>query len=445
MLDQVRATIGKYRMFKPGDRILIGVSGGPDSVALVHALHNLADELRIILYIAHLNHCFRGSESAEDAEFVRRFADRLGLHAEIRDEDVAAYASARNMSAQTAAREIRYRFFSETARSLGCNKLATGHNANDQAETVLYHFLRGAGPTGLGGIPPVRDGWVTRPLIEVSRALIEKYCMDNNLLTRLDSSNLKKVYTRNRIRLELIPLLEKEYNNNLVETLVRTSEIFREEEAYLETVTKKYFLEICLERDNTGIWFNTDKFLKIPWLFQSRLIRYGWSVLTGSEQNIAFVHHVSAVDLIRSGRAGSALDLPDGVRLEKSYNKFGLLKDGKLQSVSHYSYILKIPGITVISETGETIIAEEAEGGLEFVSQKRDEIAIDLDKVSLPLVVRSRRQGDRFSPAGFKGSKKLKKYFIDCKIPRRDRERYPVLVTSEGQVIWIAGLRADRR
>ncbi|WP_418791354.1 tRNA lysidine(34) synthetase TilS [Phosphitispora sp. TUW77] len=444
MLDQVRATIEKYSMFKPGDRILIGVSGGPDSTALVHVLHSLIDELQIMLYVAHLDHRFRGPESAGDAEFVRELAERLGLKAIIKGEDVAAYASAMNLSAQTAAREIRYRFFEEAAKENCCNKLATGHNANDQAETVLYHFLRGTGPAGLRGIPPVRDGWVTRPLIEVPRNEIEKYCREKKLFARIDSSNLKRVYTRNQIRLELIPLLEKEYNYNLIETLVRTSDIFREEETYLEGITEEYWLEVCLDKDGL-IAIDLKKFLEIPGVFQRRIIRRGWSVLTGSVHNITYVHLAAAAEMISHGRTGSVFELPGSIKLEKSYNRINLYRSAVASVIPKFSYQLTVPGVTSIPETGDCIMAEETEGILCSVPSDTDEITIDMDKVTVPLIVRSRNPGDRFSPLGFSGSKKLKKFFIDCKIPRRDRDRYPVLVDSDGQVIWIAGMRADRR
>ncbi len=445
MLDQVRATIEKYSMFKPGDRILVGVSGGPDSTALVHVLHKLMDELQISLYVAHLDHRFRGPESAGDAEFVRILAERLGLPAVIKSEDVAAYASAVNKSAQTAAREIRYRFFAETARECGCNKLATGHNANDQAETVLHHFLRGTGPAGLRGIPPIRDGWVTRPLIEIPRGLIEKYCREENLATRTDSSNLKNVYTRNRIRLELIPLLEKEYNHNLIETLVRTSDIFREEEAYLEDVTEGYWREVCLEARDDLISLDLKKFLEIPRVMQRRIIRRGWATLTGSKHNIAFVNLAAAIELIVRSGTGSVFDMPGSVKLEKGYQRISLYRFADIGAAPDFLYQLTVPGVTSIPETGDSIIAEQTKGGFCSGQQDPDEIIIDLDKVGLPINVRNRKSGDRFYPSGFSGSKKLKKFFIDCKIPRRERNRYPVLVTSDGKIIWIAGMRADRR
>lgn len=448
MLGQVKATIRKYCMFAPGDKVLVGVSGGPDSVALVHILSALADQLQVEICIAHLDHGFRGRESEEDAEFVRNLAGVLGLRAVVEARDVAGFARKHNLSAQAAAREVRYGFFAEAARLLGCNKLATGHNANDQAETVLQRFLRGSGPAGLGGIPPVRDGWIVRPLIETSRTEIEKYCIDNNLPTRLDRSNLKTVYTRNKIRLQLIPLLEKEYNPNIVETLVRTGEIMRDEDRFLEETASEYWAQTCLRQAEGEIAFDLERFLRLPPAIQGRLIRKAWGKLTGDGHNIEYVHLTGAVELIRNGRTGAARELPQGIILTKSYEQFLLTGnlDGQNSGLCFF-YTLNIPGSIFINETGDTLQAEVLENQSDFLSEKlcQDEIAIDLDKVSLPIAVRSRRPGDRFKPPGMQGSKKLKDFLIDSKVPRHSRDRIPILVTGDDQIIWIAGLREDRR
>ncbi|MHB9093237.1 MAG: tRNA lysidine(34) synthetase TilS [Eubacteriales bacterium] len=447
MLERVRATIRKYCMFSPGDRVLAGVSGGPESVALVHVLQRLAAELQIEVNIAHLNHCFRGRESAQDAEFVRELAKQLNLPAVIESKDVTRYAREHHLSAQAAAREVRYRFFEDTARELGSSKLATGHNANDQAETVLIHFLRGSGPAGLGGIPPVRDGWIVRPLIDIQRVQIDKYCEENCLAARLDQSNLKTVYTRNKLRLELIPLLEREYNTNLVQTLVRTGEIMREEESFLQDLTSGYWHKTCVLQDKDEVAFNLRLFKELPKMIQIRLIRYAWGQLTGTGHNLGFVHLTAILNMLTGGETGSMLNLPMGVTFNRSYGQFFLSRALPPVGVQSYSHEIMIPGVTRIPETGDTILAEIMEGSIDDLSetQRFDEIVIDFDKVGQPLTVRSRKPGERFSPHGQIGTKKLKKFLIDSKVPRLDREKVPVLVTGDDQIIWVAGLRADRR
>ncbi len=448
MLEQVRATIQKYHMYYSGDKVLVGVSGGPDSVALIHILHRLAGELGVELAVAHLNHGLRGKESEEDAEYVRRLAKGLGLAVVTESRDVAGYARQNRLSTQTAAREIRYRFFENAARQLQCNKLATGHNANDQAETVLFNFLRGAGPAGLGGIPPVRDKWVTRPLIEIHRAQIEVYCRENGLQPRIDKSNLKNVYTRNRLRLELIPYLEREFNPNLVDTMVRTGEIFRDEEECLEEIAEQYVSKIRLPGEANEVRFDLNQFLGLPRAIQRRIIRRAWLDLAGTANPLGFIHLADSLDIISCGQTGASLHLPSGITLNKLYGQFSLSRTamGAETKSTDYEYKLTIPGETVIQELGYTILSKVLEGSQAHPEKPQpDEIVIDLDLVEQPLKVRSRKPGDRFRPSGLAGSKKLKDYFIDTKIPRTDRQRIPVLVTGDDEIIWVVGLRADRR
>lgn len=446
MLEQVRATIKKYGMLAPGDRILTGVSGGPDSVALLHVLKTLSRELDFDIVVAHLNHSLRGQDSIDDACFVRSLAEQLELPAIIENAEVSKYVAEHGLSMQEGAREVRYCFFENSARQFGCNKLATGHNANDQAETVLANFLRGSGPAGMGGIPPVRDGWVIRPLIETTRFVIERYCKEHGLQSRTDKSNLKNIYTRNRIRLELIPCLEKEYNNNLVETLLRTSEIFREEEYYLRTQTDKYWARVVKKHSANEIILKTGAFLDLPEAIKKRVIRKGWEAITGSAHNLSYIHMFNIIDLVGNARTGSSINLPQGVMLTKSYEDFVLAKSFLNPVTENYLYTLQVPGSTLVPETGDILKAsiETVKSG-DKNNYGPDEAVIDAGLVTLPLFVRNRREGDWFRPAGFEGSKKLKKFLIDSKIPRTARELLPIVVSEDGQIIWVAGLRGDGR
>ncbi|PKM81412.1 MAG: tRNA lysidine(34) synthetase TilS [Firmicutes bacterium HGW-Firmicutes-14] len=447
MLEQVKATIRKHSMFNPKDRVLAGVSGGPDSVAMVHVLKTLARDLQIEVFIAHLNHGLRGGESDQDAEFVRKLAAELQLTAVVEKRDVEGYALGSKLSLQTAAREVRYRFFSDAAKRLGCNKLATGHNANDQAETLLFNFLRGTGPSGLKGIPPVRDGWITRPLIEVGRSLTEQYCRDNGLVTRLDKSNLKTVYTRNKLRLELIPLLEKEYNENIVETLARTSDIFREEEEYFDGLTREYWDQVCRDQGKGKISFDMDRFSPLPPVIQKRIIRRAWETLSGNDHSLGYIHLVKTIDFMRDADNGARMDLPGDITVAKNYDVLSFLAGYTGDDeTAVYSHEIMVPGITLIPETGDAIFAEVVAGGWSAAEMPEpDEAFVDLDRISPPLKVRSRRPGDSFKPTGFHGTKKLKKFFIDNKVPRTERGGIPLIVTGDDHIVWIAGERSDRR
>ncbi|MDT3699692.1 MAG: tRNA lysidine(34) synthetase TilS [Thermincola sp.] len=447
MLDKVKAAIHKYSMFTPGDRVLVGVSGGPDSVALLHILNTLAGELGIRIAVAHLNHSLRGQAAADDAEAVRRLAGLSGNQVVIECKDVAGFAREHSLSIQEAAREVRYRFFVEAAKQLECSKLATGHNANDQAETVLFQFLRGSGAAGLAGIPPVRDGWIVRPLLETRRREIEQYCISHDLPTRTDQSNLKTVYTRNKIRLQLFPLLEQEYNINLVEILLRTSEIMREQEEFMAAQVLAVWPTVCTKHEETEITFDLEAFLKLPVALQPLVLRDAWEKLTGSAYNLGYVHISKALSLLKSGQTGSRMDLPDKIQLTKSYGGFYLSAASSIIAVDQqFFHHLRVPGFTLIPETGDALEAEIIENvsGLEDLNRP-DEIVIDLDLVTQPLAVRSRKPGERFRPRGQTGSKKVKRFLIDCKVSRQERARLPVLVTADDQVIWLAGLRADDR
>jgi tRNA(Ile)-lysidine synthase len=301
--------------------------------------------------------------------------------------------------------------------------------------------------TGLGGIPPVREGWIVRPLIETKRKEIEQYCLAHDLPTRIDPSNLKNVYTRNKIRLQLFPLLEQEYNINLVETLLRTSEIMREQEEFMALNVLKAWQTVCTKQAETEITFNLETFLKLPAVVQPLVLRSAWEKLTGSGYNLGFVHLTKSLELLRCGQAGSKMDLPGGIRLTKSYREFYIsdTTNGDEETLE-FCHLLHVPGITIITETGDAIEAEVIEDTSELHDANRhNEIIIDLDLVSQPLTVRSRKPGERFRPQGLVGSKKIKKFLIDCKVSRRERARLPVLVTADDQVIWIAGLRADDR
>lgn len=446
MFDKVWATVAKYHMFENGDKVLVGVSGGPDSIALAHIMYKLAQEIGLELLVAHLNHCLRGQESEEDAAFVRDFAANLGVAAVIEEKDVAGHAVRKRASIQTAAREIRYQFFYETAQKLGCNKLATGHNANDQAETVLFHFLRGSGPAGLKGIPPVRDGWITRPLIEVDRAMIERYCHENGLASRLDRSNLKTNYTRNRLRLSLIPQLQVEYNPNLVETLVRTSEVFREEEEFIEECARGHLRRVIINSSGHNVTCDLVELLQVPVIIQKRIIREAWLKVSAGLGHLGFIHLNKAVEFLVSAQTGSRLTMPGGVVLTKGYQSAVLSPLGEAEDDRGYIIEVNIPGVTKIPGGEFSLAAELLKGPIPpNPLGGKNTIIIDLDMLKCPLRIRTRKPGDWFKPVGLSGSKKLKKYLIDSKIPRQERQKLAVLVTGDDQLVWLVGLRADER
>ncbi len=442
LVQHVAEQIKRHAMVNAGETVVVGVSGGPDSVALLHILNRLRDDLGIRLVVAHLNHRLRGAEAEADARFVRELAESLRLEAHVESRDVAVYGKEKGVSIQVAAREIRYGFLSEVAVQTGAARVALGHHADDQAETILLHFIRGTGPGGLRGMLPVRDGFFIRPLLGVRRHSIEAYCRYHNLPTRQDSSNLQLKYLRNRVRLELIPLLEKHYNPSLVDTINRLGEISREEDRYLEEQAREHYYRFKTGTSGGRVGLDRERLLSLPPALVRRVVRLAWMEISGSKDGLHFRHIDQIMEIIRGGGGYREIALPKNIVCKKHYGLVEFVLGGENEEVPFYQYRLKVPGVTAVPELGVSIEAQilpagEA-GDPALLNQK--EALLDYDRLTMPLVVRRRLAGDRFQPLGLDGTVKLKKFFIDHKIPRNMRDRIP-LVVSGNEIIWVAGLR----
>lgn len=446
LIQQVAEQIKKHSMVTGGETVVVGVSGGPDSVALLHILYRLKESLNIRLVVAHLNHCFRGAEAEADAGYVRELAGQLKLEAYVESRDVPAYSVERGISAQVAAREVRYGFLSEVAVRTGAAKVALGHHADDQAETILLHLIRGTGTGGLRGMLPVRDEFFIRPLLTVRRRDIEAYCRHHGLAVRYDSSNTQTKYLRNRVRLELAPLLEKNYNPNWVETVNRLGEILREEDDYLEQQADRYYRRIKQGPGDSTVYLNRERLLACPAALRRRVIRKAWSELCGDSGDLEFKHIDKVLEIIKGGGGRRQFALPRGVIFISGYGLVELTLDHKNEGVPFYQYCLKVPGVTTIPETGVSIGARviPAHEAGDPSSLDPCEALLDFDRLTHPLVVRRRLNGDRFEPLGLEGSVKLKKFFIDHKVPRQYRDYIP-LVASGSDIVWVAGLRPGER
>lgn len=441
MLDHVKQTINKYQMLVKGDSVLLAVSGGPDSIAMTYALKSLQKEYQLNLYIFHLNHKLRGRESDADAEFVAKVASDLDIPAFLAEENVSEYIQQNKLSLQEGAREIRYKLLEEKAVEVGATKIAIGQHANDQAETVLMRFLRGSGLVGLGGIAPVRDGRFIRPLIETSRKDIDEYLITLGVTARLDKSNLKTVYLRNKIRLELLPLLQMEYNSNISQVLCQMSGVVREENHFLEEIARESLDKILLDTENDEIVVDKKRFLALHLALKRRIIKLLWEKTVNEKMGLAYVHIDKALDFVAAGSSGNKINLPKGAWLVNSYNTFAIKRFGHQQTKSldkSYSF-LKIPGETI---TKEKVIKAEIlpfDRQKEFRSDFDREIYLDYDLVKDGLLtLRNRLSGDTFSPLNGSGKKKLKDYFINNKIPREQRDEI-LLLTQNNVVLWVVG------
>ncbi len=431
---KVKETIEQYNLIQSGDLVVVGVSGGPDSLALLHVLKELRQELSCKLHVAHLDHSFRGKQAEEEARWVKSLARDWGLPVTIAKKDVPALAREEGLSPQEAGHLARSEFFSNLLKQLGAQKIALGHQANDQAETVLMHLLTGSGLEGLRGMLPAH-GPIIRPLLYVSREEIEEYCFTCALEPRWDPSNEKNIYLRNKIRNQLMPWVLENINPNLIATLTKTAQILGAEEEYLEYVTENKAKELMI-REGDYEKLLLQRWEELPLALQRRLIRYIYS-LRGTKQGLSFQHVEDVRALAGHGQVGKLLHLPGKMVVEKTYDSLLFYKKKEEKPAKLWgSYPLKIPGKTYIPETNQYIVAAIQK---EKPSQPGNTV-VYLPWSGQPetYVARSRRQGDRFSPKGLTGSKKLKDYFIEKKIPRGERDHI-LLVASEKEVLWIPG------
>lgn len=445
MYRQVKRTVQQYKMLQAGETVLVGVSGGPDSLCLLHMMKELAAEMDFSLHVAHLNHGIRGETAADDASFVREAAAEMGLPCTVHRVDTKEYGKLLKISVQDAARRLRYKFFKETAAAVGAAKVALGHHRDDLVETVILNFLRGTGLNGLAGIRPVRrmeDGLIiVRPLIGLSRQEIEDYCRCCSLHPRIDESNLKALYQRNKVRLELIPYLEQEFNPNLMERVAALAETISLDQDYLNSEAHKALAALAREEGESHISLDREVLLDLPEALQRRVLRLALARLRGGDlRGVEHKHITSLVDLMQ-GEGYRCCHLPYGLQATCDYDQFCLSRRTASAARRIRPVNLKIPGATVIAETGEVIRAEIASAeNLRWPPVSRREGYLDYDRLQKPLTVCSRWSGARFHPLGLSGTKKLKDYLIDEKVPREKRDLLP-LVVSGSEIAWVAGLQ----
>lgn len=419
MLNRVRNTIEKHGLLKKGDGVLIGLSGGADSVCLTHILYKLREELGIEICTAHMNHCLRGEAADSDERFAAEFSKSLGIECIIERNNVRAYAKKRGVSEETAGRELRYAFFERVREKYGLTKIATAHNKNDNAETVIMNFIRGSGLSGLCGIP-VKRGTIIRPILDVSRTEIEEYCRENGLKYVTDATNCETVYTRNKVRLELIPKLQSDFNSNIIETVTQNAELLSDELDFLESA-------ILQDSENGAI--ELEDFNKLHIAIRRRTVIQ--MMKSAGIRDISSKYTESILALAKKGQSGASVNLPDSNVAVIEYGKLYIGREA--ENAEPFEYEIPLNKDVYIKELSITARAELAEGESVFSGDANSK-----------LIIRSRREGDYFYPVGMEGRKKLKKYFIDEKIPRRERDKTAVL-TIDGETAWVIGKRRDRR
>jgi tRNA(Ile)-lysidine synthase len=438
--DKFLESIKEYRMLRPGDTVLVAVSGGADSTALLNLLYANREKLGITLHIAHLNHLLRKGDAELDARFVEGMAQRMGIPVIVEERDVAAIAKEEKMGVEEAARMARYDFFEKTAQKIGANKVAVGHTADDNIETFLMRLLRGAGLKGLTGIPPKR-GMIVRPLIKIWRREIEEYVGGLKLVPRRDHTNYESKYIRNSVRLKLVPQL-KIYNLNIKEIILQTILLLTEDNLYLENEAVEAAAEVLSSQKSGEIKIKIDRLKQLESTIQRYVLRLAVEKVKGDLAQISFGHVRDILDKLEATEKWE-LHLPDRVFVIGDRGELIVCREKpKTKEIEPYKHLLSIPGEVRLEEIGKTLRGSFVE------SMERSEnpavAFVDYDSLGKEVFVRNKLPGDRFSPLGVKGSKKLQDFFVDEKIPSEERELIPV-VESAGKIVWVAGKRLDER
>ncbi|MCA1057277.1 tRNA lysidine(34) synthetase TilS [Rossellomorea aquimaris] len=441
MIEKViKDFIGRHGLIETGDRIVVAVSGGPDSLALLHFLHVNRKEWGAEVMAAHLDHMFRGEESYRELLFVKQFCEEqsIGFHGE--RIDVPRIMEAESGSLQEIARKVRYDYLRGIMKEVSADKLALGHHGDDQMETILMKLTRGSAGMGRAGIPYTRDfppGEIIRPFLPITKKEIEEYCEEHGLSPRRDPSNDKDDYTRNRFRRVVIPFLKRE--NPLAHLQFQQfSEEISEDEQYLEELTR--------QKLNT-VWNNTEVFsaldIKGFLAMAEPLQRRGINLILNylyklRPSSLATIHIYDVLGILRGKSPNASLDLPGGLRVTRAYDTcyfhFGELATGQ----APYCYQLKDDQPLTLPSGSQFVLHDSLK---DIDGSSSDCVYLNREDIALPLYIRTRKAGDRLKIKGLQGTKKLKSLFIDEKIPRHLREEWPIVTDSKDEILWVPGIK----
>ena len=432
--------IGKVKntnLIKNGDRIVVGVSGGPDSITMLDILVKLREEFNLTLFVVHINHSLREEADFEE-EYVRKFAKEKNIEFFSKKVDINKMVEETRKSTEEVARNVRYEYFNEVLKKVNANKIAVAHNLNDSVETVLLNLIRGCGIDGLTGIQK-ENGNIIRPLIECERGEIENYIKENNLTTMQDKTNLEAIYTRNKVRNELIPYL-KEFNPEIIKSIYKTSKILGENRKLLKEIIEEKYREIKVE--DKDLVLDKVKFLELDDGLKPEILRRAILDYSGNLVNIGMDTINNAISIISESGSGAVIKISSDIKIKINYDKLVFFKE---KEETKFCYELNIPGTTYIPEINKAITAKivDADEVPEKYSDK-NKCFFDIEKTGKKLYVRNKRIGDSISLTGMNGKKSIKKFFSDLKIDSRFRDKIPLIV-SEDDVLWVVGLRTNQK
>ncbi len=450
LLDSVRAAARKHKLFQPGSSIVLAVSGGADSVCMTHLLNSLKKEMGLSLHMAHFDHNLRGVESRRDAMFSRNLAESMHIPFTLGTGNVMELAESRGLSVQEAARVLRYNFLEKVRKDTCSDFIATAHNADDQAEEVLLRLIRGTSLRGLCGIPWKRDARIIRPMLGIYGEDIRRFLKETQIDYVEDSSNRSRKYLRNRVRLDLVPFIRENFNLAITEALNRTASLLSDDMDFIEAGASEAF-EQCLEPDSAGaskiIALNIERLVLFHPAIRRRVYRLAIEKLQGLDGNLTSNHLLAIDRLILADLPSGSISLAGKMHARRSYNLLQIIKkdDACSNLPQGFDFEINRPGCYRLPNGTGEITIEEGQLPKDFRMKKKPfprTLYLAEDSVSFPLKIRTRVPGDRFSPSGRGFECKLKKFLINCKIPRSVRDRIPLLVT-DNEVIAVGGLEVS--
>lgn len=437
--SKVAAFLERHSFQLENKKMVVAVSGGPDSLALLHYLWGQKDKRNLSIVAAHVDHMFRGQESLEDALFVKTFCEHNAIPFEMERINVPEMIEQTGLNPQTAARQARYEFFAKVMKKYGFDYLALGHHGDDQIETILMRLTRGSTGAARAGIPfsrPFANGSLFRPFLGLTKVEINEYCQNYHLEPRIDPSNEKDIYSRNRFRLEIIPFLKAE-NSHVHDHFQRFSEEIQYDELFLQELTVQTMNTVMKTREKNKITIDINRFNEVPIPLQRRgiqlILNYLYKVKPAS---LSALHIDQIFSIIQHPHPSGTLDFPNGLKIIRSYTQLSFQFD--ISVALNYSFTLKEPGVIELP-IGTSVNMSIING--EKIDSRECMAIFPADIIKLPLVIRTRRNGDRMSLKGMSGTKKLKDIFIDNKIPIQDRDSWPVITDGDGCILWLPGLK----
>ena len=427
MYKKFKENIKTGQLAAPGDAVIVALSGGADSVCLLYLMKRYSEETGIRLGAIHVNHMLRGDDSNGDEGFCVALCEKLGIPIDVYRKDVGKFAAENKMTIEEAGRAVRYDIFEKA----DADKIAIAHNMDDNAETVMINLLRGAGAAGLSGISKTNERYI-RPLMIFRKSEILGFCSSEGIEYRTDKSNEDTSYFRNSVRHRLIPLMDEITGRDTVPLINRTASMISEDESYLDFKSDEAFSE-CASTDEYSVTMDNEKFIALHPAIAARVIRKAYQYVAGTLKDFENKNTTALMEMIAKGKTGDSMDLSSGI---SALVQFGETILQRANEQENYEYTLEVPGRIYIRERNITLSCEVF-GDYPGVGEEGFICIADTGHESM--IVRNRRDGDRFSPAKGNGTKKLKKYFIDRKIHRMERNKVFLLLIG-GKIAYIEGM-----